>query len=232
MPDLLAVVKTAAQLTDRVLVGYSGGKDSVVTLDLCARHFRNVRAFFMYQVPGLSFQEKALRWAEHRYALEIIRIPHFEVSAFLRRGTYHEPDATVRPVSVAETYAYLRELTGFYWIAAGERIADSTVRRAMIVKDGSINQHRGRIYPLADWRKHHVAAYIKQRRLRVSEEAAVLGHSFRDLSPRTLLSVKQHYPADYDRILSMYPEAEAGVQWEILYGSGQSQEQPEQIPAV
>ena len=228
MPDLLAVVRTAATMTDRVLVSYSGGKDSVVTLDLCHKHFAHVGAFFMYHVPGLSFQERTLRWAEHRYGLSILRIPHWEVADFLRRGTYHQPDPRVRTVSIAEVYAYLRDETGTFWIAAGERIADSIVRRAMIVKDGTINAKRGRVFPIAHWTKAHVKAYVARHGLRVSEETSVFGYSFRDLSPKSLALMKQHYPEDYERIRAMYPLAEAGVKWQEFYGQGQ----PDEAPAV
>ena len=54
---LFEPVKLGSRFADEVIVSFSGGKDSVVTLDLCARHFKRVHAFFMYQVPGLSFQE-------------------------------------------------------------------------------------------------------------------------------------------------------------------------------
>lgn len=54
---LLRTVETAAAITGRVLVSFSGGKDSVVTLDLCVKNFSHVECFFMYQVRGLSFQE-------------------------------------------------------------------------------------------------------------------------------------------------------------------------------
>ena len=50
---LFDTVRTASTFTDRVLVGVSGGKDSVVTLDLCARFFPHVVGFFMYLVKGL-----------------------------------------------------------------------------------------------------------------------------------------------------------------------------------
>ncbi len=43
-----------AKKHDSVLVSYSGGKDSLVTLDLCTRTFKRVTAFFMYFVPGPS----------------------------------------------------------------------------------------------------------------------------------------------------------------------------------
>ena len=229
MPDLLGVVRTAATLTNRVLVSYSGGKDSVVTLDLCSKHFEQVAAFFMYQVPGLSFQERTLRWAEAKYGIEILRVPHFEVADFLRFGTYHDEDATVRPVAVNELYAYVREQSGTYWIAAGERIADSILRRAMIKHDGTIDDKRGRIYPLAHWTKAHVKAYVARYGLRTAEEAQYLGHSFRDLSAKTLVLVKQHYPEDYERILRMYPLAEAAVKQREFYGGEHNGEPADQL---
>ena len=47
---LFEPVKLASRYIPKVLVSFSGGKDSVVTLDLCMRHFKWVHAFFMYQV--------------------------------------------------------------------------------------------------------------------------------------------------------------------------------------
>lgn len=230
MPDLYNVVRTAAAMTDRVLVSYSGGKDSVVTLDLCSKHFKHVDAFFMYQVPGLSFQERTLAWAEARYGITIVRLPHWEVSEFFRLGSYHDWDDSVKQTRIADVYGYVREKTGTFWIAAGERIADSIVRRAMIVKTGTIDPKRGRIYPLAHWTKKHVERYVEHHSLRVSEEQAVLGHSFRDLLPKSLAAVKKHYPKDFERIVSVYPLAEAGVKWWEFYGSKKQSEQVPELP--
>lgn len=204
-------IKAQAKVTREVLVGFSGGKDSCVTLDLCFRYFERVQPFFLYQVPGMSFQEKTIRWYENKYGVEILRLPHFETSSFLRYGLYRDPDYTVQIVSTDEMYDYLRKQTGIWYIAGGERIADSIVRNAMIKRSGSIDMKRGRFYPVAYWKKQDVLAYCKAKKLLVGDESKKLGFSFRSLDGQSLAMVKQYYPADYERIKRIYPLCEAAV---------------------
>lgn len=211
-------IKTQSSVTDSVIVGFSGGKDSIVTLDLCFKYFKNVVPFFMYLAPDLEFQEKTLRWYENKYNTEIIRIPHFEVSEFLKYGSFTMADWDIDVVGINDTYAYMREKTGMYWIAAGERCADSIVRNAMIKKSGSIDYKRGRFYPLAYWKKNEVMQYIKQKKLYLSPEQRKIGFSFRSLAGSELSIIKQLYPKDYEKILKVYPFAEAGVKRFEEYG--------------
>lgn len=215
---LLSAIKRQALVTDSVIVAYSGGKDSAVTLDLCVKHFRSVSAFFMYQVPGLSFQEQALRWAENRYGIEIYRIPHFELSDFYRFGTYCKPDHKLPKVGIQDVYAHVRQAFDCHWIAAGERAKDSIVRNAMIKRSGSIDQKRGRFYPLAYWSKEAVTKYIAANKLMVSPESKVLGHSFRSLATKDLIAVKEHYPADYEKIVQAFPDVGVALAREAMYG--------------
>ncbi len=214
-------LKAMSKITREVLVGFSGGKDSCVTLDLCVKNFDRVVPFFMYQIPNMSFQIKTIKFYERKYGLEMIQIPHFETSNFLRYGTYREPDYSVPIVSVLEMYEYLRIKTGIYWIAAGERIADSIVRRAMIKHSGSIDFKRGRFYPLAYWGKADVLNYIRVKKLYLGSESKKLGCSFRDLSGKTLLMLKKNFPDDYEKAKKIYPLCEAAVKRETAYG-GQS----------
>lgn len=139
-------IKTQASVTDSVIVGFSGGKDSIVTLDLCVRYFKRVVPFFMYLVPDLEFQERMLKRYEDKYGIEIIRLPHFECSNFLKYGSFTMFDPNVDIVGITDTYEYLRQRTGIHWIAAGERCADSIVRNAMIKQSGSIDYKRGRFF--------------------------------------------------------------------------------------
>ena len=211
-------IKTQASVTDSVIVGFSGGKDSIVTLDLCFRYFKRVVPFFMYLVPNLSFQENMLKRYEDRYGTEIIRLPHFECSEFLKYGSFTMADWNVDIVGINDTYAYLRDLTGIHWIAAGERCADSIVRNAMIKKSGSIDYKRGRFYPLAYWKKNEVMQYIKQKKLYLSKEQKDIGFSFRSLAGNELSVIKELYPQDYEKILKVYPFAGAGVERFQKYG--------------
>lgn len=76
MVSLLDAIKTQSKITESVLVSFSMGKDSIVTLDLCFKYFKHVQLFFMYLVPNLEFQEQALQKYERHCNTEIIRVPH------------------------------------------------------------------------------------------------------------------------------------------------------------
>lgn len=209
--NIFEPIKAMSRVTDRVIVAYSGGKDSAVTLDLCCRYFKDVRVFFMYQIPGLSFQEATIRWAEQKYGVTVERIPHFELSNFMRYGVFRKPDMSVPIISPRDVYQYERVVNDVWWIAAGERIADSIVRRAMMKKSGSIDVNRGRFYPVSLFTKADIQAYISHRKLKVSPESVILGHSFRSLHPEDMAKVKEHYPDDYRKILDFFPFAEAAA---------------------
>ena len=221
---LLSAIKRQSLLADSVIVSYSGGKDSAVTLDLCARHFKTVHVFFMYQVPSLSFQEAVLQWAERKYDVEIYRIPHFELSDFYRGGVYCMPDPLLPKVEIGDIYAHVRQAFDCHWIAAGERAKDSIVRNAMIKRSGSIDQRRGRFYPLAYWSKEAVVRYIEANRLMVSPESKILGHSFRSLDAKDIKAVREHYPGDYEKIEQAFPEIGVALAREAMYGKDQVSE--------
>lgn len=215
---MLSAIKRQALLTNEVIVSYSGGKDSAVTLDLCARYFPKVHVFFMYQVPSLSFQERVLDWAERKYGIEIYRIPHFELSDFYRKGVYCAPDARVPKVNIRHVYEHIRDVFDCWWIAAGERAKDSIVRNAMIKRSGSIDPKRGRFYPIAYWDKEAVVKYIAAHKLLVSPESKVLGHSFGSLHDKEVLAIKKHYPEDYKKIVQAFPEVEIVIARQEMYG--------------
>lgn len=209
--ELFLPVKAAACVTDAVLVGFSGGKDSVVTLDLCCRHFRRVVPYFYYLVPGLSYQEGMIRWAERKYGVEVVRMPHPDLSVLLKLGFYRRRDLAVPIVSFPEALHYLRVRHGIWWVAAGEKISDSLWRRAMMKKSGSIDVNRGRFFPVAHFGKRDILAYIRQKRLKMPPLYDVLGRSFGSLRPDALAIVREHYPDDFEKIKRWFPLVEVAL---------------------
>jgi phosphoadenosine phosphosulfate reductase len=204
-------IRTASRITSRVLVGVSGGKDSVVCLDLCARYFDDIRPFFLYVVPGLSFQEAVIDFYERKYGVKFLRLPHFILSYFLNAGIYRKEDPDVPEIGINDVYAWLRLNTGIHWIAAGERISDSLWRRGMIKSSGTCDPKRGRFYPVAHFSTKEVLAYIKHHRLKFSPETNVLGYSLQGLEGQDLFRIKQHYPQDFRKMCEWFPFLEAGA---------------------
>lgn len=143
--------RASAAGIEEVLVAFSGGKDALVTLDLCSKHFKRVEAYFMAIVPqiqgkqirALPHEEKQLQWAERRWGLDIHRVPHPWLSRLIRDATFrHATNQSLNcwQIKAADLDAYLRKKTGIEWIAAGERAQDSLERNAYIRETGGIDR--------------------------------------------------------------------------------------------
>lgn len=202
-------IKTMSKISDSVLVAFSGGKESVVVLDMCFRYFKHVQPFFQYAVPGLSFNEKLLTWYENKYNTEIIRLPIETTGTMFRYGIYTIPDPTFPVVSETDVWNYVRHETGIWYVAGGERINDSMMRRARIKHSGTIDELQGRMFPVAMWKTQEIYDYIKHHKLFLAKEQKVLKHSLRIFHPEDLLYIQKNLPDDYDRILHMFPLAGA-----------------------
>ena len=164
------------------------------------------------------FQEKQLQWYEDKYGLEIVRLPHFELSNLLRYGTMRNEDLTVPIISINEIYQWMREGYGINWIAAGERSGDSVIRGAMIKHSGSIDYPRGRFYPVAWWTKQEILDYIKIKKLYRGIDSRTFGTSFEGVNTRSFVFLKEHFPTDFQRALKLFPLAEGAVTRYRAYG--------------
>lgn len=172
----------------------------------------------MYHVRGLGFQERWLRWAEERYGVSILRVPHFDLSVMVNGGAFRPQQPETPVVKINDVYSHVRKTFGIEWIAAGERITDSIWRRAMIKQSGYIDHGRKRIYPIAQFNKAHILSYIKAHRLKVSEESTVLGFSFRDFMPKNLIMIRDKFPEDYEKIRKQFPFVDANIKQMEFFG--------------
>lgn len=215
----LDIIKKAMKITDEVIVGFSCGKDSVVTLDLCFKHFKKIYVYFMYLIPGLTFQERYIEFIEKRYKINVLRMPHWQLSGMMQNASLrYWTDKTVNLPSVNATDAenYARRKLGCKWIATGEMKVDSMNRRGMLSANKGLSLKRKRIYPLSDWSTINVFNYMKRNKLPLSLDYALFGcksrgGSFGRLWAEELLAIKKAYPEDYHAILNYFPFAEAQV---------------------
>lgn len=209
----------------RVIVGVSGGKDSVVTLDLCVRAFgaSNVHAFFMQFVPGLESVEGPAIAACKRAGVSLTMTPHWAVSHVLRAGTLAPPRPgieKVRLLKLGDVEARVRKEIGDYWITYGWRAADSITRRVMFKRWGHVWAKPRRFFPIATWRTDEIKGYLRMHKIPIPPRfgsAIDGGPSGFDLSPNCLRYMRDHHLSDYRRVLKLFPFADAQLARERFY---------------
>ena len=208
----MAVARANLPDVQRVLVGYSGGKDSLATIDLCLRAGKQVEAFFMFFLPGMDYTDYWCSYAERRFQIPIHRVQHWNTSYYLRRGVFCEPQAHVPAIGHNDVEAAVRERTGLEWVGYGYKLRDSPSRRSYMTfmskwPDG-ICEKLKRFSPLMDWTDREVLAYLSRRRILIPEMSSRRVNGV-DLRPNTLAQFREEWPDDYRRILKVFPYAEA-----------------------
>ena len=86
--DTSRLLARYAEQHESILVSFSGGKDSLVCLDLCTRAFKRVVCYFMYFVKDLECCEQQLQYARDRWGVEILQYPHWILFRCLKNGVY------------------------------------------------------------------------------------------------------------------------------------------------
>ncbi len=213
MPIVSARVVLRATGAESMLVGLSGGKDSLCTLDMVQRAGIRAEAFFMYFVKGLEVEERILDRVQRRLPdLTIHRVPHWTLFNAMRQGRLGAPVADVgRWQKLGDVERHVRALSGIDWVAYGMKASDGINRNFMLKKCHGLDTSGRRAYPIWKWTKADVYSYIRARGWPVSE---VIGDGLQGgvgLHPKTLLWLRSHYPSDYRKILDVFPLAEAAV---------------------
>lgn len=217
-PQIISRVKSLG--VDSVIVGFSGGKDALTTLDICCKNFSRVEAYFLYMVEGLSFQETYLDAISRRYAtaagpLKIHRFPNPPLLDWIRDNRFRLPNQrsqNIRRVKLADIWLSLRKKTGIEWIATGEKSIDSVERNAMIRNQKGCAEGWRRFWPIGYWNNSMVFNYIKTHGLtlppdyRFGENSGAHGvRSFGSLGPVELSFIRERYPEDFRKIVAMFP---------------------------
>lgn len=215
--------------TDTVLLGFSGGKDSVGCWLTLRERFPRIIPIHHYLVPDLEFIERSLRYYEQFFQTRIIRLPHPVLYKALRLGLFQTAasyqacefwDLPKEP-SFREMADYVAEDHGLNhrWKAIGVRASDSLNRRLFFQQRGVVNRKEQTFYPIAHMRKAELVELIRRSGCKLSAEYAVMGRSFDGYDAAFIRAVRQNYPRDYARILEWFPLIEAEIfRAEVVHG--------------
>lgn len=228
--DTLAMIRGLG--VEEILIAFSGGKDSLVTLDLCQRSGFALRPYFRYEVSGLSEHERVFEWVKRRYGCDVIRVPSPELASKIRFGAMLPRETEMkRNLRHVDVENYLRQKTGLEWIASGIRMHESLQRRGMVNSLSKkpcltctlperigIDRNGSRIWPICHWGPQHVRDYMRLRKLCEPVRTGMAKDRAMDLSlnAENLIYLRQHNPDDYRKMLQRFPLAEVLVKrWEI-----------------
>jgi phosphoadenosine phosphosulfate reductase len=217
--------------TDSIIVSFSAGKDSLAVLDLCSKRFKKVFSYFMYQVQDMSFQQRVIRWAEKRYNIEIVQIPHFNLPRMLNRTGLHMRGNELTEVKATDCENLMRDHFGCEWLASGESKYDSLQRRGMLsvigassVALGVADEKRKRLYPICDWNRATVLVYLRRNKIPLPSIYSHMRSSFGRIRADELQVIHTHYPEDYAKLLKVFPFAEAvRVRGELYADTGMAE---------
>jgi len=202
----------------RVLVGVSGGKDSVVTLAAAVERLgvARVEGFLMELIPGLECEWKTIRPLIARYKIPFHTVPHWQLSHFLRDNvyrTYMPGSDAIRKLKQVDVERHLRAKTGVEWFAFGWRTSDSMTRNAYLKNVSGVDAKARRIFPVWTWKTEDILAYVRLKRLPLQKPigGAHKKTSGVNLTPETLVWLKSEFPDDYKKVLRVFPLAGAAV---------------------
>lgn len=184
-----------------VLVSYSGGKDSMIVMDIAVRVASKVDAFFMELVPGLDFIERQLEWAESRWGIAVRRYPHWLRAAYLRDGVYCFHAADYPQLDINDVYALARRDAGIDYIVTGAKRADSLWRR----RTGAMKFAQDNLKaPLWDWSSRDIFAYLKARNLPRPDNDGRLASGI-DLTDECITWLYEKHRSTYDQYERHFP---------------------------
>lgn len=198
---------------ESIIVGVSGGKDSLATLSLCTQVFPVVHGYFLYVVPGLECEERYLRIAEKRFGIDLIRLPSPPAASYLRFSALRKLNAVYhkklsKNLRYTDIEAILRSRCNSHWIAGGQRITDSLQRRGMILRHKGVWREFGRCYPIWDWKPRDVLSYLRSQKIPIPGMfgTQVTGTSGVALSDtRSLVWIRDNFPQDFEKICRVFP---------------------------
>lgn len=221
--DTIDDIRHMASLHEAVLVACSFGKDSLVVLDLCHKHFQRVEVLHLTFVLGMSLTAKQCEYVKQRWGLDVLVMEHPGATWNKVEG-YRCFASDVKRVSFADAFAEAKQKTNCPIVATGIRASEGYARSGGIKRGQQglkVADYFGDWQPIAHW-KHNkqysdVATYCRNNNIEPFEPMAGSRHGL-DNSADTILTLHDRFPDDYAKWLEVFPLASCVVKRRELYG--------------
>lgn len=202
------IISSVRIKTNRAILFFSAGKDSIALLDLMHPHFDEIICVFMYFVKDLEHVENYLQWAKAKYPkIKIIQVPHWNLTYILKSGMFCTPHPNIKLMKLADIDNSIKIQTGIKYSFLGMKKADSLNRRLMLntFENGESN---GKVYPLQDWTNKDVLSYMKIKKLPQPIRYSAKASGGVGFNLDCFLFLREKYPDDLKKILKAFPMSE------------------------
>lgn len=123
------VINLVANKTNRVILFYSAGKDSIVLLDLLSKKFKEVVCVFMYFVKYLEHIDRFIKYSEKRYEnVRFIQKPHWVLTKIYNAGFFCVPKK-VQNLNLNDVIKSVKSEFGIDYCFLGMKQSDGMMRR-------------------------------------------------------------------------------------------------------
>ena len=199
--DLIRVKSSEA------LLFLSLGKDSLVLLDLIYPKFDRIVCVFMYFVKGLEHINRWINWTKAKYPkIEFVQVPHWNLTYILRGGMYCVPNPDVKLLKLADVVKAMQLKHDVYYTFLGMKKADGMNRRLMLNGyEEKGYENNGMCYPLADWTKKDIIAYMTQNNLPEPVRYGNKASNGIGFNIDCFLWLRSNYPVDLQKIIKAFP---------------------------
>jgi 3'-phosphoadenosine 5'-phosphosulfate sulfotransferase (PAPS reductase)/FAD synthetase len=223
--DTLNHLRSLAAKHSEVLVAYSGGKDSLAVMELCAKIFTRVRAFNWYTAPGLRVTEQWMDFARTRWGVDPIMIPHWDIVQCKKVGLWCNPTIELDLLpeyGLREAYAHALDVARCEIVVAGMKRADGLKRRQFFanIRDSNDPFWTRLVNPIADWRKADVIGFLKANNIPLPQSIKGAVTSGVSLTHSGICWLHDNHPDDYRKLLKWFPYAEACIKRREWFGVG------------
>lgn len=193
-------------LISRLLIGLSGGKDSLCLCELVKMaEVTNVSYFNMEFLPDLQVQYDLLQYACQRFNIpyeQIIKVPseHFCNCMHFSAYTWYSEQAKkdFPKTSRRMVFSYIaKKYKGT--IVTGAKKCDSMAIERKINQNATVE-----MYPLVNWTLEDVLTFMELRNIKIPEQTKQ-GCRGVGLEDEDIMFIYNHYPEDFAKIEEIFP---------------------------